>query len=447
MFFITLKKNNMQRIFFLRILILFTAFSFSQDSIIWNSKKDRIKIPFELSHNLIILDVVFNNVKLKMIADTGADDSILFSLPSNDSILINETELIKIKGVGKNDLIDAYYAKNNTLTIKKITNTNFDILIVPNQQIDIVNITGIQINGILGATFFEPFLFEIDYVSKHIILHRKIEKVKRKLEKFQSASIVVENRKPYVNIPVVLENQPNALKLLLDTGMADGLWLFENEYIRCNDIYFDDILGFGLSGVVYGKRSKVKEILLSDYVIKNALVSYPDKDYFEGLRISNGRNGSLGGLFLKRFDWFFDYKNNMVYFKKNKLYDQPFEYNMSGIEIQHKGSQWVKYEVTALDRKDNEVDKVINFYEKVVNYKYELKPIYEIYAIRENSPAFRAGLKEGDQIIKINGRKAINLKIDYFNDLFTSEEGKEINLIINRKGKYQTYKFQLEKVL
>jgi hypothetical protein len=196
-----------------------------------------------------------------------------------------------------------------------------------------------------------------------------------------------------------------------------------------------------LSGVVSGKRSKVKEIILSNYIIQNALVSYPDKEYYDGLRISNGRNGSLGGLFLKRFNWFFDYKNNVVYFKKNKLYDQPFEYNMSGLEIQHKGSQWVKYEITAQDRKSNEVDKVINLYEKVVNYKYELKPIYEIYAVRENSPAFKAGLKEGDQVIKINGKKAINLKIDYFNDLFISDEGKQITIVVNRKGKYLTFKF------
>lgn len=437
----------MKRIFFFRILILYTAFSFSQDSIIWNSNKNQIKIPFELSHNLIIIDVVFNEVKLKMIADTGADESILFSLPSNDSIFLKETELIKIKGVGKNDLIDAYLAKKNTLTIKKITNIDFDILIVPNQQIDIVNITGIQINGILGASFFEPFLVEIDYVSKHIILYKNSEKSKRKLEKFQNAPIIFENRKPYINIPVVIEDQPRKLKLLLDTGMADGLWLFENDTIKCNNNYFVDILGFGLSGIVSGKRSKVKEIFLSDYVIKNALVSYPDKEYYDGLRISNGRNGSLGGMFLKRFDWFFDYKNNVVYFKKNKLYDQPFEYNMSGLEIQHKGSQWVKYEITAQDRKSNEVDKVINLYEKVVNYKYELKPIYEIYAVRENSPAFKAGLKEGDQVIKINGKKAINLKIDYFNDLFISDEGKQITIVVNRKGKYLTFKFQLEKVI
>ncbi len=437
----------MLKSFLTRILVLFTVFSFSQDSIVWDSKKDFIKIPFELSHNLIIVDVVFNNVNLKMIADTGADESILFSLPSNDSILIKETEVIKIKGVGKNDLIDAYLAKGNKLKIKKITNNNFDILIVPDQQIDIVNITGVQINGILGSSFFEPFLVELDYVSKCFILHKNPKKLTRKLKKFKNVPVTLEDKKPYLNIPVAIENKPKVLKLLLDTGMADGLWLFENEYIICNSNYFEDILGYGLSGVVFGKRSKVKEIVLSDYYIENALVSYPAKDFFEGLKISNGRNGSLGGQFLKRFNWFFDYKNNKVYFKKNKLYDQPFEYNMSGLEIQHKGSQWVKYEVTAQDRKSNEVDKVFSFSENIVNYKYELKPIYEIYAVRENSPAFRAGLRAGDQVIKINGKKAINLKIDFFNDLFISEVGKEINLVVDRKGKYLTFKFNLEKIL
>jgi len=52
------------------LIFLFTILSFSQKIENWNSKKDKIKIPFELSHNLIIVDVIFNGVNLKMIADT-----------------------------------------------------------------------------------------------------------------------------------------------------------------------------------------------------------------------------------------------------------------------------------------------------------------------------------------------------------------------------------------
>ena len=170
------------------IQILFTFFFTvslqAQSNFNWTSNKDKIKIPFELTHNLIILDVDFNGVPLKMIADTGSDESMLFSLPANDSIFIKETELIKIKGVGKNDLMDAYLAKDNILKIKQYTNVDFDILIVPNQQIDIVNITGIQINGILGASFFEQFLVEVDYAAKQIILHKNLKKSLKHLQKY-----------------------------------------------------------------------------------------------------------------------------------------------------------------------------------------------------------------------------------------------------------------------
>ena len=47
----------------------------------WTSKKDKIKIPFELTHNIIIIDVVFNGTNLKMIADTGSSRNMIFSVP------------------------------------------------------------------------------------------------------------------------------------------------------------------------------------------------------------------------------------------------------------------------------------------------------------------------------------------------------------------------------
>jgi len=430
------------------IIVSFLATSiFAQNDFSLSAKKSKIKIPFELSHNLIIVDANFNGINLKMIVDSGSDQNLLFSLPEKDTIYLEDAEYIEIRGVGKDSVMQAYFARNNTLKIKEYTDSNFDILIVPNQEINIVNITGIQINGILGASFFENFLVEIDYESKKIYLHSDRNYFTKKIKKYSFEPITFQNRKPYIDLPILLNERKYNFKLLVDTGLSDGLWLFENDSIKCNTNYFDDILGYGLSGVISGKRSKVSQIGLSGYTFQNALVSYPEIDFFKGIKVANGRNGSLGGQLLKRFNWFFDYENKKVYFIKNKLFDSSFEYNMSGIEIQHKGSEWVKYEISALDRKSNEVDKVTNFYKKVVNYKYELKPIYEIYALRENSPAYRAGLKQGDVVSKINGRNTANLKIDYFNELFTSEEDKLITIEVDRKGKILKFKFKLEKIL
>ena len=81
------------------------------------------------------------------------------------------------------------------------------------------------------------------------------------------------------------------------------------------------------------------------------------------------------------------------------------------------------------------------------NYNYELKPIFQIYAIRKNSPGEKAGLLVGDKILKINNKLASQLSIQSITDLFQSEEGKWIIMIVDRAGIRFTVKFQLEKIL
>ena len=81
------------------------------------------------------------------------------------------------------------------------------------------------------------------------------------------------------------------------------------------------------------------------------------------------------------------------------------------------------------------------------NYKYELKPIFEIYTVRENSPAAKAGILEGDKIIKINNKSSKYLSIQSITNLFQSEEGKLIKITIERDGKKIDFEFRLEKIL
>ncbi|PZQ79016.1 MAG: hypothetical protein DI548_15400, partial [Flavobacterium johnsoniae] len=73
----------------LRILVLFLLVAssslFAQKGFQWNSHKDKIEIPFQHIYNLIIIPVEINNVKLNMLLDTGADNSMIFSLPENDT--------------------------------------------------------------------------------------------------------------------------------------------------------------------------------------------------------------------------------------------------------------------------------------------------------------------------------------------------------------------------
>lgn len=448
MFFITLKqKNNMNRIFFLRILILYTAFSFSQDSIIWNSKKDKIKIPFVMSNNLIIVDVNFNGIDLKMIADTGASKSIIFSIPQNDSIEVKQAKLITISGPGINEKVQGYLSQQNQLQVGGFKDNKFETIFVFDREVNFVSRLGIPVNGILGSSFFKNFLVEIDYVKKKIILH-KSRKILNKKRNFEKSEIDIVNDRPYINVKSKLNDEEINLKLLFDTGLSDGLWLFENDKIKCGSQFIEDFLGKAISGDVYGKKARISSLTFKNYILEQPLVSYPTVSFFDKNNLVENRNGTLGGEIIKRFNWILDYENKEFYLEKNKNYNLPFNYNMSGIEVQHSGFQLVKEKVEQAFTRDvinvNQNTSDSNFSEF---YKFELKPNFEIYALRKNSPAEKAGLLIGDKIVKINNKPSYRLTIQSIVDLFQSEAGKEITMVVDRKGRYFTFKFQLEKAL
>ena len=78
--------------------------------------------------------------------------------------------------------------------------------------------------------------------------------------------------------------------------------MFENYTIKCNKLYINDVLGRGLGGDIEGKKARVEALDLNGFILNDALVSYPDSLSFNQLDITKGRNGSLGGEIMKRFN-------------------------------------------------------------------------------------------------------------------------------------------------
>lgn len=432
------------------ILLLLFSVNSAYSQVEWNSKRDKIVIPFELSNNLIIIDVEINNVKLSMLLDTGSDRNLLFSFPENDTIEFFNTKKIKINGFGKGDLIEGLVSSNNQLKVKDYVDTNFELLLITDENISIINKLGIPINGIIGYSFFKDYVVELNYQRKRVILYKSLQSIsQRKIRKYNSEKLSLIDNKPYINLQTNIGDENHEVTLLMDSGLGDGLWLFESDSLKCHGKAFKDVLGRGLGGDVVGKKSRVEKLLVSKFILHEALVSFPDEVSYNKLNIIEGRNGSLGGEVIKRFNWFIDYKNELAYFKPNKYFNDSFNYNMSGIEVQHSGIQWIKEEV-----RSNSTSTNINANEFVFdnsnarfNYKYQLKPVFEIYSVRENSPAMKAGLKEGDKILSINGKKDYAYTIQKITDLFQSDEGKNITIEVEREGEVLKFKFQLEKIL
>lgn len=241
-----------------KILISFFFITLlSQAQTEWHSKKERISFPFELTNNLIIVDVKINGKDLKMMLDTGSENNILFSFPENDSITFYNPEIIRLRGLGSGESLEALVSTKNKFSINEIEHKNFKVLLVTNEDIGLLNKMGLPINGILGATFFKDYPVEINYSKQRIYVYKERTKsFKRKVKKYEKLEVNFEDTKPYVDLDIDEGSTDYTAKLLFDSGLSDGLWLFENDTIFCTRKSFVDVLGKGLSGDVRGKKSR-----------------------------------------------------------------------------------------------------------------------------------------------------------------------------------------------
>ena len=435
----------------LRLVFFLFAFStaYGQNGFQWESEKDKIVIPFTFVDNLIIIPVEINNSKLNMLLDSGSEPSLIFSFPENDSIHLFNTKKIKISGMGNEEMAEGIYSEDNVANVSGYKDKDFNLLVILDEGLNFSSRIGIPVNGILGYSFFKNNVIEIDYQKKKVIIYkdRKVLE-KSRIKAFTKLPIDVINDRAYLNVKTKLDGKEMDLKLLVDTGLGDGLWLFENDVIKPNNNYFEDVLGEGIGGTVYGKKSRLDEIEFNKFKFKAPLVSYPDTASYKQLRLVKDRNGSLGGAMLKRFCMIMDYKGENLFLKKNSYFDDPFNYNMSGIEVQHGGIEWVREDVIRDEKPSNSLNvNDIVFENSNLKYQFKLKPMYVIASIRKNSPAEIAGLLVADRVLRIDGKNVSNLSKQRIDELLQAEDGKTIEVEVERKGVKKEFKFKLKKLL
>lgn len=411
-------------------------------------RADSDKIRFQLIDNLIIVPVEVNGVTLSFLLDTGVSKPILFNIANIDTLQVNNVETVYLRGLGGGEPVEALKSQNNFFEIGNAINFDQDIYVVFDSSINFTPRLGIPVHGIIGFDLFRDFTVEINYSSKYLRLHKPETFVYRKCRKCEQFNLSFYNNKPYINgtVKIGVENLP--VKLLIDTGSSDALWLFEEDSLGMkplNNNYFDDFLGKGLSGSVYGKRTKVKSFSLKSFVLKNVNVAFPDSTSISYARKHEERNGSISGEILKRFNIIMDYKNARVTLKKNNKFRLPFRYNKSGIVLEQNGIRVVKekYFEKPFNNygKSNEGNTIINFTE---SFRLNLKPAFSIVELRKDSPAERAGLLIGDVILSINGKDTYNMKLQDLVEIFSDDDDKLIRLGIERDNKQMRINFRLE---
>ena len=438
------------------LFFLLFSFGYGQEGFTLPNGQKKDKVAFEFINNLVVIPVEVNGKSLSFLLDTGVNYTLLFSLYENDSIQINNVTPVKIRGLGSGGDIDALKSVHNSVKIGDAVDRNHTFYVIFDERINFSPRMGIPIHGVIGYDFFKDFVVQTDYVSERVTFYDPELYSPRKCRSCQELDLRMIGKKPYISQKVESNGKSHDAILLVDSGASDAIWLF-NESMGIEETpknYFEDFLGLGLSGSVFGKRSKLDKVYLGDFELSRVNVSYPDSIALKSFRTFKERNGTIGAGILKRFTTIMDYKSRKMTLRKNKFFGDPFHYNMAGLVIEHDGlvpaSELKKgtgrsFSFSTNETGDNTGGKVSFNLDPV--FSFFLAPKFIVSEVRKGSPADLAGFEKGDELISVNGKAAYKYDLASLTALFSSKSGRKITMVISRAGAVLKKKFFLKEVL
>jgi len=447
-------KNTLQIFLILFFAICINIRSQSEGFRMMNTMKTYEDIRFQFINNLIVIPIKVNNKKLNFILDSGVNKTIVFNSSKVDTILSNFEYKYKLKGLGKGLPVNAIVSKNNLFRINNLIAVNKNVYVILKDDFDLSSKMGITIHGVIGYDIFSDLILRINYKSKKIRFYNPSKYKQKKCSNCEVLPLTIFQKKPYVDVTVKLNNNSKKvpIKMLIDSGGSDAIWLFEfsNKNIVTPENFFTDFLGVGLSGTVYGKRSRISSLGLGKFSLNKPTVSFLDTLLTKEARKFNKRNGSIGAGILKRFTVWFDYPNNRLMLKKNSSFNEVFNYNMSGLEIVYDGKILVEESTrnyAELSRGTQDPNGNRNSVSLIENYVYKFKPNFKISNVLEGSPADLAGVMKDDILIKINGNPIYNFQLHEIISIFQEKENKLIRLTLMRNNKKIKTEFKLKKII
>ena len=408
---------------------------------------DEVEIPIDVVSGIMIARAKVNGTELRFIIDSGASRSTIFNINGVDSLNVGQGRETTIRGYGSLEPFKAIESSQNLIQIGELKSENATINVLTESQISFLPILGTEVNGIIGIEFFKNHLVELDFRRERILIYK--DKSALRLSRYEKIKLEKVSEKLYINAQVKNDSSEMPARLLLDTGSGDALWLFEkDEQFKMPVKGFRDYLGFGMSGDVYGFRSKVDTLEIGDFTFDKITFAYPELDR-ENFQSSELNRGSIGGEVLRRFEIVIDYDNEFLYLRQTRAFKDGFYYNMAGLKLREGKEELVtdvKYNydpdkaTEARSMKKIEIGQTKTFF-----YRYAKKIIVSYVA--PDSPADLNGIKEGDQVIGLFNKDLGEFSMGEVTYLFYRDPGSVVKLRMKRGEKYYEVRLKLKPII
>jgi hypothetical protein len=362
-------------------------------------------MPFKLLNNLIVLPVFVNQSDtLNFILDSGISNTIIVDEHLADRLGLQFKREIQMYGFGGGGALSAQHSVENDIRIGGIVGLHQDILVVPNPDIDFSKLLGIKVHGLLGYNIFRDLIIEVNYDAKIISFHTPRTYTYKNRKKNTTLPLTLIDTKPFITSQIIQDDSSKVEgRFLIDSGASFALWidLFSDSAFTLPQKSESLYLGTGLGGAVYGKVGRIKEFGTGKMQLHNVIASYNDTAIVGPIPFSDKRNGIIGADILSRFNIIFDYRNGKITFRPNSKVRDAFQVNLSGMEI-------------CCPTPGQNLFSISNIY--------------------QNSPAHKAGLKAGDEIMYINSQELSKLSLPEVHALLLKKSSKKLFVQYKRDG-------------
>jgi hypothetical protein len=356
-------------------------------------------IPIDLFDSIIYLPVkVDDRGPFSFILDTGNGGPPI--LPENVArrLQLPLGPKRSIQGAGAKE-VDLYPIDKLRLSMPGLEFANAPAATLPLALID--PHWGKAKDGIIGHSILSGVTTEIDYENKTVRFYAP-----GAYDGPAGDVVPVEIAgQPYARVKVFLWGLDQSVEalMMIDTGVR--LSAFNAPFSKQHGLAGQSprslatMTGYGIGGESRGVVGRVRGLQIGSARIENPVIGFSTDT--GGVLASDQFSGIIGADILSRFHVVFDYPGGKMILRKNSRFDDPFEYDGSGLRLMAEGDRF---------------DRFIVFH------------------VADGTPARAAGLLAGDEIKTVDGRAAAEIGWEGLRRIF-QRDGKDVKLEIGRGGK------------
>ena len=335
----------------------------------WLKTPGHARLPFQYASRHVWLEVSINGAPpADFLLDTGASLTVL---DSSYAARIGIAAVGRQQGVGAGAIGNASFATVRTL---RVAAPDGDGVELADLKVAVLSLEGFlkpffwrDVAGVVGFDFILRFVDRIDYDHQVLTLDDPHD--------FHYAG-------PGAALPITLAGSTPVVKLTLD-GSAAGLFRIDVGSGGTLDLHTPfvkqhrllegagprlEIMGGGFGGTFRSTARRMEKLEIGPYGWAHPIVALSGAT--SGAFTSEDYAGNIGNQVLQRFTCTLDYARRMLYLEPGARFAEPDEFPRSGVQLARDG------------------DRVLAF------------------AVLADSPAARAGLRELDEVVAIDGKPA-----------------------------------------